>query len=193
MSNSFKTRHQLGQFKQGAAAAAPRAVVRFGRRQQPVTQALLSTISRAGDRSGDSADSGRSAGSLRVMSLISSLVDIEVSALCAHLLSQPFVAASHAALGLWCCNAHSFPAPEGVPPTNLASAQCRFYNTAILSYNSYGIQHLPEKERGNYNCTGHPIDSLVASSQQNGSVQRHWVLTLCVLPAPAHAGPGTAV
>lgn len=82
MSNSIQTRqHKLGQFKQAAAAAAPRVVARSSRRQQPITQAILTTIPRVSERSGDSSDSGRSAGSLRVMSLISSLVDIEVSAL----------------------------------------------------------------------------------------------------------------
>ncbi|WIA40570.1 hypothetical protein OEZ86_013911 [Tetradesmus obliquus] len=78
MSNSIQTRqHKLGQFKQAAAAAAPRVVARSSRRQQPITQAILTTIPRVSERSGDSSDSGRSAGSLRVMSLISSLVDIE--------------------------------------------------------------------------------------------------------------------
>jgi hypothetical protein len=77
MNKSFKTQQQQRvQFKQ--AAAVPRVALRNSRRQQPVTKALLTTIPRVADRSSGSNDSG-SSGSLRVMSLISSLVDIEVS------------------------------------------------------------------------------------------------------------------
>ncbi|KAF6258206.1 hypothetical protein COO60DRAFT_1520094 [Scenedesmus sp. NREL 46B-D3] len=76
LSKSCKSQQQqqLGRCKQ--AAAVPRVAVRNSKRQQPVIKAVLTTIPRVAERSSGSNDSD-SMGSLRVMSLISSLVDIE--------------------------------------------------------------------------------------------------------------------
>jgi hypothetical protein len=129
MNKSFKTQQQQQQqrvqFKQ--AAALPRVAVRSSRRQQPVTKALLTTIPRVADRSSGSNDSG-SSGNLRVMSLISSLVDIEVSILC---FVDPFTAGECLCTQGQRCLAvtpNSFPAPGGVPPTHVASACCHPYH-----------------------------------------------------------------
>jgi hypothetical protein len=98
MSGSIATQqHKLGQFKQ--TAAAPRVAVRVSRRQQPVTRAILTTIPRVPEQPGNSSNSGGSPGSLRVMSLISSLVDIEVSLFYIFTTSQRISGAACAIVG----------------------------------------------------------------------------------------------
>lgn len=129
LSKSFKSQQQqqLGRCKQ--AAAVPRVAVRNSKRQQPVIKAVLTTIPRVAERSSGSNDSD-SMGSLRVMSLISSLVDIEVCVFTSLKSADTRTVPAYIAAGLHAVTPEAFPPLKVSHPHTLNPHVAR-HNTAV--------------------------------------------------------------